>query len=139
MNLLSRFNTILITISSKMDINIEAYEAYAEETRKLFVDLYSFYPLSPSVHKMLVHGATIIKHCLLPIGMMSEEVQERRNKCIRRFRENHSRKFNRLVNIEDVFKRLMITSDPFIMMNGARKIWQRDDLPEAVQNLLILS
>lgn len=133
-----RLGTILRTISSKLPVNVEAFAEYADQTRIKLTELYPFYPLSPTVHRLLIHGPSIIRHCLLPIGMMSEEVQERRNKSVRNFREFHSRKFNRLVNIEDVYKRLLLTSDPMICLNNKNKKTAVDDLPIEVQNLLLI-
>lgn len=118
--LLERFHILLTVINCKSQINHEAFESYSDETRILFVQLYGWYTISPTVHKLLVHGAAIIKYSVLPIGMCSEEVQETRNKCIRRYREFHSRKFSRTVNMEDVFKRLLLSSDPVISLTNRK-------------------
>lgn len=67
-----------------------------------------------SVHKILVHGAEIINASLLPIGQMSEDAQESSNKYIKKFRENFTRKCSRVKSMENVFLRLLLTSDPFI-------------------------
>ena len=45
---------------------------------------------------------------------MSEEAQEARNKDIRSYREHHARKFSRAATNEDVFRRLLLSSDPVI-------------------------
>ena len=45
---------------------------------------------------------------------MSEEAQEARNKDIRRYRESFTRKSSRLNTNEDLIKRLLISSDPYI-------------------------
>ena len=47
------------------------------------------------VHKILIHGADIKNHVFLPIGMISEEPQESRNKDVRNFREQHTPKNSR--------------------------------------------
>lgn len=46
----------------------------------------------------------------------SEKANESRNKSIRKFRESHGRTFNREINLEDVFDRLLLTSDPVISL-----------------------
>ncbi|XP_011867945.1 PREDICTED: uncharacterized protein LOC105562053 [Vollenhovia emeryi] len=51
---------------------------------------------------------------LLPIGQMSEEAQESCNKYIKRFRENFLRKCDRIKNMEDIFCKLLVMSDPII-------------------------
>lgn len=67
-----------------------------------------------SVHKILIHGADIIEKVSLPIGMMSEEALEARNKDFRSYRLNHTRKDSRLHTMEDLLHALLVSSDPFI-------------------------
>jgi len=45
-----------------------------------------------SVHTILVHGTAVAKSILLPIGMMSEEVQEASNKYIDEFAKDIPKK-----------------------------------------------
>ena len=70
--------------------------------------------MSPTVHKILIHGASIVNAAVLLIGQLSEEALESRHKDIRRFREQHSRKFSRMVSFEDIFRRLLLSSDPIL-------------------------
>lgn len=70
--------------------------------------------MPPSVHKVLIHGADIMEHFFLPIGMFSEEPQEARNKDFRNIRSHHSRKNSRANTNEDVLNWLLISSDPVI-------------------------
>lgn len=67
-----------------------------------------------SVHKILFHGASIIKNFLLPIGQLSEEVIEARHKEFRRFRLSNTRKKSRRCTNEDIIFSLLISSDPYI-------------------------
>jgi hypothetical protein len=39
--------------------------------------------MTPPMHKMLIHGAIVIENALLPIGQLSEEAAEARNKYFR--------------------------------------------------------
>lgn len=138
-NLLFRFSVLLTVVNSNREINPDAFAKFAAETHRLYCKLYGWYVLSPTVHKLLLHGSEIIRHAALPLGMLSEEAQETRNKSIRKFREQHARKFSRVVNLEDVFKRLLLTSDPVISLTNRRKT--RDDkhssLPEEAIELLM--
>lgn len=137
LELLERFAVILKLINSKVDINVEAYAKYAEDTRKLYCKLYGFYPLSPTLHKLIVHGAVIIENAVLPIGYFSEEAGESRNKSIRNYRERHSRKFSREVSIEDVFKRLLLTSDPLISLRNRKTTKSSPlNLPDNAKHLI---
>lgn len=68
-----------------------------------------------SVHKILIHGENVIKHfAVLPIGKLSADAQESRNKDYRKIRLTHARKCSRSATSEDVFHALLYTSDPYI-------------------------
>ena len=67
-NLFKRFGNILSVISSEYEVNIEAFETYALDTAKLFIHLYPWYYMPASIHKILVHGAEVIRYAILPIG-----------------------------------------------------------------------
>lgn len=112
--LIHRFSIILAVISSGHEINYERFDEYSKETAKLYVHLYNWYRTPTSVHKILIHGSLAIKHALVPIGQLSEEAQESRNKDYIRFREHHSRKSSRINTNTDLFNFLLITSDPII-------------------------
>lgn len=69
--------------------------------------------MSATVHKVLIHGADIIaRNSIVPIGSLSEEASEARNKDFRRYREQHSRKRSRVNTNEDIFNFLFLSSDP---------------------------
>lgn len=67
-----------------------------------------------TVHKVLMHGKDIMDAAVLPIGMLSEEAEEARNKDYRKYRLMFSRKCDRISTNTDVFNGLLITSDPYI-------------------------
>lgn len=113
-NLIRRFHIILQVISSDFEVNIEKFRQYSLDTAKLYTKLYPWYFMPTTVHKILIHGDRIITSMLLPIGQMSEEAQESCNKYLKRFREDFSRKCDRVKNMEDVLHRLLIASDPVI-------------------------
>lgn len=135
-NLIHRFNIILITLSSGRDIDVDQFEKYCLKTAVVFVKLYPWYYMPTSVHKILFHASAVIAHFLLPIGLLSEEAQEARNKDIKRYRENFTRKFCREKCIRDVFNRLLITSDPLISSLRKRPQKKNKNLPQEVINLL---
>lgn len=119
-DLIGRFRVILEVLSSGFEIDTEKFGAYTLETAKLYVDLYPWQPMSPTVHKILIHAPSVIKHALLPIGQLSEEASEARNKHFRQYREHFSRKFSRTECLEDIINRLLLTSDPYISIIGWR-------------------
>lgn len=58
-----RFGTILTAI------NVDIFGNYAHETVQCYLNHYSWYLLTPTVHKVLMHGADFIIHFLLPLGL----------------------------------------------------------------------
>jgi hypothetical protein len=62
-----------------------------------------------SVHKILLHGSEIISAALLPIGQLSEEAQEARNKNLKKFRERFARKISREETNKDLMRRLLVS------------------------------
>lgn len=101
-------------MASGHDINLSLFKAYALETAYLYTEKYSWYSMPPTVHKVLIHGPTIIENALLPIGQLSEEAQEANNKMFKRYREGFTRKFSRKESNTDILNRLLISSDPLI-------------------------
>ena len=70
-DLLKRFGTILHAINSSNDVDAEKFRKFAEETARIVVQKYSFWTMSPTVHKVLLHGKEIILHNILPVGLLS--------------------------------------------------------------------
>lgn len=62
------------------------YVHYTKNTFKLHLQLYLWYRMPPSVHKILVRGPRAIRLASSPTGILSEETQETRNKDDIRFR-----------------------------------------------------
>lgn len=115
-NLIHRFGTILAAITSGYEINTEKFQEFCHETRVIYVNLYAWYNMPATVHKILVHGASIIKNCIIPIGQMSEEASEAKNKEIRKARLGHTMKTSRYRTNYDLMKHLLISSDPYITL-----------------------
>ena len=58
----------------------------------MFVSEYPWYNMSTTVHKLLIHvnSPQVIASALLPIGQLSEEAQEARNKAIKKYLDVNS-------------------------------------------------
>ena len=136
-NLIKKFDIILRTLSSGFEINIVKFNNICQKTRKLYLSLYSWYCMPATVHKILVHSTEVIKNALLPIGQLSEEAQEARNKDCRRLREHNTRKCSRIATNRDLMSILLITSDPLI--NSLREVPKKkaDKLPPGVLSLIV--
>lgn len=113
-DLIYRIKVILEVISSGFKIDLDKFSTYTRDTAKLYVQLYPWHPMSPTMHKILIHGKTVIQNALLPIGQLSEEAAEARNKHFRLYRLNYTRKFSREACNMDIINRLLLTSDPLI-------------------------
>ena len=88
-----------------------------------------------SVHVLLIHGAQIISSSVLPIGMMSEEAQEARNKDSKLFRLKYARKMSRMHTMSDVFHRLMVTGDIVISSKSVYNRKKRTPVPPEVREM----
>lgn len=134
--LIRRLYMVLQAISSGFNINPEKFKKYCENTAELYVSLYPWMPMTPTVHKILIHGPEIVNNALLPIGMLSEEAQEARNKDFKTYREYFSRKTSRVDNITDIFNRLFISSDPVMSLMRSLPASNRKSFDSEVIHLL---
>ena len=135
-NLIKRFQVIFQVICCGFEIAVKKFQEYALDTARYFVNLYPWFYMPTSVHKILIHGHIIIDASLLPIGQMSEEAQESCNKFIKRYREDFARKCSRVKNMEDVFRRFLVASD--LLISSLRKLSSKNLkslLPEAIELL----
>lgn len=135
--LIQKMHNILIVMSSGYEIDVEKFRSYAIDTAKYFVQLYPWYDMPPSVHKFFIHGPEIIKTALLPIGQLTEEAQEARNKDFKKFREHHSRKCSREKSNCDIFNLLLLSSDPVITSKRKLPKKKLTSLPKEALSLLI--
>lgn len=114
-------------ISSGHEINLIKYKVYTFVTARTFVELYPWFYIPTSVHKLLLHSTEIIAHALLSIGEMSEDAQESCNKYINRYCQDFTRKCSRTKTMEDLFLHLLVASDPFI--SSLRKLPKKNSNP----------
>lgn len=128
---------ILQTLSSSRNIDPEKFDKYAMDTYKLIVSLYKWYKMPWSVHRILLHGADTIKHNFIPIGQLTEEAAEARNKDFRRYREHHSRKVSRVATNQDILNRLLISSDPLISSMRPMTKKQHLELSDEANEMLL--
>lgn len=139
LSFIQRLQTILIAISCFRKLDEMKFSTYCSETFKIYVDLYPWFNMPASLHRLLIHGPKIIASFDLPIGFFSEEGAEARNKYFRNDRLHHGRKDSRAHNIEDIINRANESSDPFISeINVEQRLKNRKKLPlpSEVINLL---
>ncbi|GBM89618.1 hypothetical protein AVEN_156870-1 [Araneus ventricosus] len=93
--------------------------------------------MSPTMHKILIHGPIVIENAIRPLGQLSEEAAEARSKHFRSFRQNSARKFSRLSCYEDVLNRLLLSLDPVLMgMRPTMRKKSKSFLKETLEMLL---
>lgn len=134
--LIHRYKIILETVSSGLDIDVQKFSNYALDTAKLYVELYGWYPMPPTVHKILLHGAAVIESAILPVGQLSEEAAEARNKHFRQYRLGFSRKFSREECNQDILNRLLLRSDP--LLTGMRPSAKKSTKPFSKETIEML-
>lgn len=129
--LIKRFHILLQTMACGKPINAKKFGEYAFKTAEIYVSKYKWYYMPSSVHKILLHGANIIRfNAILPLGQLSEDAQESRNKNYKQYRLHHARKCSRSAANEDVFHTLLYTSDPYVSslrMSSARRVIELDE------------
>jgi len=113
-DLLNTFHAILIAISSNYYINSEKFRSFCETTFSLYMRSYPWYPMSPRIHKILVHGCQINNSSPIPLGCLGENASEARNKVYKKDRLSHSRKNSRLNTMTDILHRAIGSSDPLL-------------------------
>lgn len=118
--LVTRCATLLQAMSSGYKIDADKFKIFALDTAKALVEKYPWYYLPPSVHKILVHGSEVIKNSIVSIGELSEEAAEAKNKDVKRYRLQNTRKMSRISTNTDLIHMLLLSSDPFI--SGQRKL-----------------
>lgn len=108
------------------DIDPEKFSKFALETYNHFVKQYPWFKMPSSVHKILLHGADVIKNNIMAIGKLTEEASEARNKDFRRYREHNTRKHSRVESNRDLLNALLVSSDP--LLSNMRPTTKKDHL-----------
>ena len=87
---------------------------------------------------LVVHGSDIIRNSPISPGFMSEEGSEHNNKKIRQNREHHARQMSVKLNLLDVFRRSVHSSDPLILQHIEEEVVNKRNsrpIPEEVLEL----
>lgn len=134
---IKRIYVIMQTITSKKSIRVQEFKKYCDDTAKIYVDEYKWFPMPPSCHMILIHGSEIIGSFFIPIGQLSEEAQEAKNKDFKRVREYNTRKHSATKTNEDIMRYFQVSSDPYIShLRISYKTKSKEHLAEA-SDLLI--
>ncbi|CAH2101370.1 unnamed protein product [Euphydryas editha] len=112
LNIIKLLHTILKLLSSGYTIRTKKIRQFCLRTAWAFVFNYPWFNMPTTLQKILIHGHQIVEKVGVAIGLLSEDAEESRNKDIRQYRQQFSRKFSR--KMEDTYYSLMISSDPYI-------------------------
>ena len=144
-SIIQGFGVLWSAIRSGHRIDAERFEAKCNSLLDLFFASpeVNWYGLSPSAHKLLVHGADIIRHSILPVGILAEDPAEGSNKLHRMHRQNHTRKISHETTMEDLISRKLHQSDPVVLSHHKKfrkksrqpKMDDPDMLPDPVELL----
>ena len=85
-NLIRNCKVILCALASKQPINAVKFGELAKATAEIYKKEYHWRKMSATFHKILCHGEIIAQNNILPLGELSEEAQESKNKDYRHFR-----------------------------------------------------
>ena len=102
-------------INTHQQVDPEKFETFAMDTARLYTALYGWYRMSPSVHRVLVHGAAVMRQLPLSVGTYSEEPQESRQKHNKQYRAGHASKVCRLHTMRDQFNYRLVSSDSVVV------------------------
>ena len=116
-----RIKNILKVVCSGYEIDILRFKDYCLATSERIIELYGWYTMPPTIHKLLEHGYQVAEILDLPVGMYSEEAQEAQNKEIRNARLSHTCKISRKNAMKNQFQFLLIRSDPVVSSTSFKK------------------
>jgi hypothetical protein len=136
--LVSNLDVICRTLASSHNIDADKFEEFCNATLAQYMIDCPWYNIPPTLHKVLVHGADIIRATPLPIGVTSEEGSESNTKFCRKYYQNHTRKNSSLAALQDLFHRMMDVSDPLVRSLTPEPETQSSEMPPDMRALLIL-
>lgn len=68
--LIHRLSIILTALNTSKQLDAKKFHSYAIDTVKIIDEKYKWWPMSPTVHKVLIHGADVVSHAILPLGVL---------------------------------------------------------------------
>ena len=138
--LIEMFRNILISINCQQTLNPELFQNYCNAAYRRYLELYGWFKMPATIHKVLAYGAEIMVNSPEPLGVLGKEASESRNKYYRRHHKLHARKCSRQANLKNVFNRALRSSDPkisSIFLEQRLKTKIVLELPPVVKNFLM--
>ena len=138
--LIKNISYMLQAINSKYPIDIPAYREFGQNTARLYVQLYEWYYMPQSLHRLFFHVHQVAEILPVTIGESSEEAIETSHKCIMQAINHHSRQHSYKAINNDVGHYRLLQTDPVLndiskKHKGAKKKTSKP-LHEGTRNLL---
>ncbi|KAG5884210.1 hypothetical protein JTB14_019358 [Gonioctena quinquepunctata] len=95
-------------------MNEDKLKINALKTFVIYLKYYPRYNVPTIIRRVLIYGDIIIRDAIPPIGLISEDAQESKNKAMKTYRQGYTGKFPREQTMEDLFHQLLVSSDPYI-------------------------
>ena len=124
----------LSMVNRTSSVSSFVYEKFSRDAfNGLMCDLGNYGFLSGNMHALLCHGKQAIEHSQtkwgIPLGALSENSVEMGNKQNLLYRKIFSRKCDLKKENSDIFRRRLLVSDPFFILNGLHKqIWRKGNI-----------
>lgn len=162
-DLVSDLKVVLVCISSRYSVNPLPFKRFCRTISERYIELYDWYPMSPTLHKVrlgnmsktginsllifwligkvLEHSWEVARNFPVPTGILSEEGLEAKHKTHKKIRRDHCRKTSRIDAMYDLFFRSMDLSDPVlaqIAIERAAKYQRFHRIPNEARPYLII-
>lgn len=105
---------ILLAFKQKTMVDQDILKALGESTCKKIYLVYPWVSISPTLHKLLIHGTTIQSRFKLPLGFYAEDAGESCHKLYRANATHHARQTSRKNRLKDIYNYAIYYSDPAI-------------------------
>ena len=103
---------MLSAMNSGFRINIENFKKMGHETAMLADELYPWYKIPQSMHRLFHHVPDFIANCPVTIGQTSEEAIETSHKMTLRALTHHARQNSYKAMNQDVGSYRLLETDP---------------------------
>ena len=118
--LIQNIVTILLLFKCKAYIDSNEVENLCLKTYNMHYNLYPWARMSPTVHKLLMHGCQIARKFPLPIAYFAEDAGESWHKYYRKNMIMHARQTSKANRLQDVFDRAIYLTDPMTSLISER-------------------
>lgn len=92
MQLVRDFQTLVVALNYHQARDPDKLQVVCDRISKAYIQLHPWARPSSAIHKVLVHGSQLVRVSPLPLGVLSEEGGEAKNKDYRNDRQHHARK-----------------------------------------------